>query len=136
MVSGREAALVCADCRAAFSPKKPHLCKYALANNLYLGRIDARLWSINVTHEMCLALARTVATKVVLRSGGVSATRSRAFHQSGYVGSDAKHALDSLPPKTLNDALAVTFCGPLSGDGDLGREFIGKVEALTLRWNS
>ena len=29
---------------------------------------DLLLWKANLTHEMCMALARTVATKVVLRA--------------------------------------------------------------------
>ena len=29
---------------------------------------DLLLWKANLTHEMCMALARTVATKLVLRA--------------------------------------------------------------------
>ena len=84
-----------------------------------------------MTHEMCLALAKTVATKVVLRAGGAQQNGSSngnqwdaAFHQSGYVGSsvlfhngDARHAVESLPPRQLNDAMAITFCTDLPHEG-------------------
>ena len=89
------------------------MAKYALANDLWLGRIDPLLWEANVTHEMCLALARTVATKVVLRAGDAqkhgtlsSNQWDHVFQQSGLVGSavvfhngDATHAVESLPPR-------------------------------------
>ena len=38
MLSGDMPALVCVDCLDAFSTKSPWLCKYALANDLWLGR--------------------------------------------------------------------------------------------------
>ena len=119
MTCGNSPASVCRDCYYAFSPKQPKLCKFSLANDLWLGRPDPLLWQANMTHEMCLALARTVATKVVLRAGGAQQNGSSngnqwdaAFHQSGYVGSsvlfhngDARHAVESLPPRQLNDAI-------------------------------
>ena len=146
---GQEPVHVCSECHQAFAPKKPRLCKFALANDLGLGRIDPLLWDANMTHEMCLALARTVATKVVLRAGGAQtaqATTERqwdhVYQQTGYVGSsvlfhngDAKHALQSLPPEKLNDALAITFCTdlPVEDDVDHGREAIRKIVQLRLR---
>ena len=148
MACGRCPTLVCQDCWRAFSPKKPQMCRYALANDMWLGRIDPLLWQANMTHEMCLALARTVATKVVLRAGGAQQTGGNnghqwdhAFHQSGYVGSavvfhngDAKHALDTLPPQKLNDAFAITFCTDLPGDGqESGREAVSKIMELRLK---
>eukprot|EP00435_Cladocopium_sp_Y103_P023302 s5561_g5.t1 len=124
---GNEPALTCNDCYCAFAHKEPWLCKFSLANDMWLGRIDPLLWDANMTHEMCLALARTVATKVILRAGGSVAVHAAAsqqwqmqYQQTGYVGSsvlfhngDAKHALQSLPPENLNDALAITFCTDL-----------------------
>ncbi|CAE7535845.1 tkt, partial [Symbiodinium sp. CCMP2592] len=61
MQRGEAPVLACADCVEAFSAKKPWLCKYALANDLWLGRPEPQLWGANLTHELCLALARTVA---------------------------------------------------------------------------
>ena len=89
---GDEAVGVCKDCHQAFSGKKPRLCKFSLANDLWLGRIDPLLWGANMTHEMCLAMARTVATKVVLRAGGAQAPAAgkqwdHVYQQTGYVGS-------------------------------------------------
>jgi len=123
-IRGDATVRVCRDCYGCFSGKKPTLCKFALANDLWLGRIDPLLWQANLTHEMCLALARTVATKVVLRSGQNQSHGSQSanqwdhvLQQSGLVGSaivfhngDATHAVESLPPRKFNDALAVTFC--------------------------
>jgi hypothetical protein len=101
-----------------------------------------------MTHEMCLALARTVATKVVLRAGGAQMAQvateqqwDHVYQQTGYVGSsvlfhtgDAKHTLQSLPPEKLNDALAITFCTDLPvEDVDHGREAVRKIVQLRLR---
>ena len=47
---------------------------------------------------------------------------------------DAKHALQSLPPEKLNDALAITFCTDLPiEDVDHGREAVSKIVQLRLR---
>jgi hypothetical protein len=47
---------------------------------------------------------------------------------------DAKHALQSLPPEKLNDALAITFCTDLPiEDADHGREAVSKIVQLRLR---
>ena len=72
IISGQSPAAVCSQCADAFSPSRPRVCKYALANDLWLGRPDPLLWNDDMTHEMRLALARTVATKVVLRAGGAA----------------------------------------------------------------
>ncbi|CAE7839256.1 unnamed protein product, partial [Symbiodinium sp. CCMP2592] len=150
MVRGNAPAAVCEDCVEAFSGRKPWLCKYALANDLWLGRPDPLLWKANMTHEMCLALARTVATKVVLRAGGASQAESSnrpsnswdyVFQQSGLVGSavvfhngDAEYALESLPPTKLNDALAVSFCVdlPSAGMQEQSRAAVSRIARLQL----
>ena len=148
MIRGDCPAHVCRDCYYAFVSKQPKLCKFALANDLWLGRPDPLLWQANMTHEMCLALARTVATKVVLRAGGAQQAGATsgsqwdaAFHQSGYIGSsvlfhngDARHALDSLPPRQLNDAMAITFCTDLPQEGqEAGRAAVSKIVELRLK---
>ena len=46
------------------------MCKYALANHLWLGRWDPLFREANLCHQMLLALARVVTTKVVLRPEG------------------------------------------------------------------
>ena len=142
---GEESVGVCKDCFDAFRGKKPSLSKYALANDLWLGRLDPLLWQANMTHEMCLALARTVATKVVLRAGGAQAPGSHSsspwehvFQQTGLVGSAvvfhngaATHAIGSLPPTKLNDALAVTFCTELPC-AEEGEEVVRRIAQLEL----
>ena len=148
MICGKCPAHVCRDCYDAFVSKQPKLCKFALGNDLWLGRPDPLLWQANMTHEMCLALARTVATKVVLRAGGAQPAGASngtqwdaAFHQSGYIGSsvlfhngDARHALESLPPRQLNDAMAITFCTDLPQEGqEVGRAAVSKIVELRLK---
>ena len=150
MAQGKAPAAVCEDCVEAFSSRKPWLCKYALANDLWLGRPDPLLWKANMTYEMCLALARTVATKVVLRAGGASQTEisnkesnswDYVFQQSVLVGSsvvfhngDAEYALESLPPRKLNDALAVSFCVdlPSAEAQEQSRATVSRVARLQL----
>ena len=66
---GDAPALGCVDCLDAFSTKSPRSRKYALANDMWLGRPDPLLWQANLTHELRLGLARMVATKMALRAG-------------------------------------------------------------------
>ncbi|CAJ1335646.1 unnamed protein product, partial [Effrenium voratum] len=150
MAHGKAPAAACEDCVEEFFGKRPWLCKYALANDLWLGRPDPLLWKANMTHEMCLALARTVATKVVLRAGGASQSESSnssssrwdyVFQQSGLVGSavvfhngDAEYALDSLPPRKLNDSLAISFCVdlPTAEAQEQSRATVSRVVQLRL----
>ena len=61
---GEEPVLMCSDCYEAFEPSSPWLCKYALANDLWLGRWDPLFRRANLSHQMLLALARVVLTKV------------------------------------------------------------------------
>ena len=51
-IRGDATVRVCRDCYGCFSGKKPTLCKFALVNDLWLGRIDPLLWQANLTHEM------------------------------------------------------------------------------------
>ena len=64
--AGEEAAHICKDCKDAFQRCNPQLCKYALANDLWLGRWDPLFRDANLSHQMLLALARIVITKIVL----------------------------------------------------------------------
>ena len=91
---GEEEAFVCEECHSAFRPSHPSLCKYCLANHLWLGRWDPLFRKANLSHQMLLALARVVTTKVVLRPEGKSINRGETatnwdflFHQSGMIGS-------------------------------------------------
>ena len=49
--------LVCNDCHSAFIPKKPQLCRFALANQLWLGRWDPLFRGANLSHQVLLVLA-------------------------------------------------------------------------------
>ena len=87
---------VCDECFEAFSPRKPWLRRHALPNDLWWGRFDPLLRAANLAHELCLALARAVAVKVVLRLSGNTVSPPASsdssnwdflFLQGGYVGS-------------------------------------------------
>ena len=56
--------------RTPFQGDDPHLCKYSLANDMWLGRWEPLFRDANLSHQMLLALARVVSTKIVLRPEG------------------------------------------------------------------
>ena len=114
----------CDDCYEAFRSKTPWLCKYCLANDMWLGRWDPLFRGANLSHQMLLALGRVVTTKVILRPGGITKANEAAanrwdflFHQSGIIGSAAVFsnaacgsALDTFPDcRNLQDTFAVSF---------------------------
>ena len=68
--SGGAEVHVCPECEEACEGHNPWLCKYALANDLWLGRWDPLFRNANLSHQMLLALARVVTTKIVLRPDG------------------------------------------------------------------
>ena len=68
--AGDDAVHVCSDCKEAFQGCSPHLCKYVLANDIWLGRWHPLFRDANLSHQMLLALARIVTTKIVLRPDG------------------------------------------------------------------
>ena len=121
---------MCPDCKEAFQGAKPWLCKYALANDLWLGRWDPLFRDANLSHQMLLALARVVTTKIVLRPDGSRNTSSDStanwdflFHQSGIIGTailfqnaDCGPALRHFPPEKINDSFAVSFVTAQSTD--------------------
>ena len=123
--SGEQDAFVCEDCYDAFKQRPPQLCKFSLANHLWLGRWDPLFREANLSHQMLLALARIVTTKVVLRPEGRATSRSGQepswdflFHQSGMIGSailfgnaTCTKALASFPPQSVSDSFAVSFVG-------------------------
>ena len=114
---GDEKVFVCADCHEAFSPPTPWMCKYALAHHNWLGRWDPLFRDANLSHQMLLALARVVTTKVVLRPEGNVTSRGDVnkawdflFQQSGMVGSailfgnaSCKEALAKFPSESVKD---------------------------------
>ena len=148
---------MCSDCYEAFEPARPWLCKVALANDLWLGRWDPLFRRANLSHQMLLALARIVTTKVVLRPDGQSAAQGQTgdkwdflFHQSGMVGSaivfpnaSCGESLDSFPPADVSDTFAVSFVNAIqrapqdSEDRDrgeaLGHEGLNTDQAAATR---
>ena len=56
--AGDQDVHVCEDCHEAFQSQNPKLCRYALANHLWLGRWDPLFRGANLSHQMLLALAR------------------------------------------------------------------------------
>ena len=121
--SGKQEVFVCTDCHEAFKSKKPQLCKYCLAQHLWLGRWDPLFRGANIAHQMLLALARIVTTKVVLRPEGRTTSQSGQqptwdflFHQSGMIGTaivfgnaSCTKAMASFPPQSVSNAFAVSF---------------------------
>ena len=120
--AGEEAVHICVDCHEAFAAKTPRLCKYALANDMWLGRWDPLFREANLSHQMLLALARVVSTKVVLRGEGNKTLKEEAqswdylFNQAGMIGSaiifpntDCKTALEYSSPKSVSYTFAVAF---------------------------
>jgi len=88
-----------------------------------LGRWDPLFRVANLAHQMLLALARVVSTKVVLRPDGRRKEDAQEdnkwdflFHQSGMIGSGilfpnatCGEALQHFPPTKVNDTFAVSF---------------------------
>ena len=121
--AGQAKVHVCPECKEAFEGPSPWLCKYALANDLWLGRWDPLFRNANLSHQMLLALARVVTTKIVLRPDGSKNKSSDAtanwdflFHQSGIIGTailfqnaDCGAALQQFPAEKINDSFAVSF---------------------------
>ena len=138
--AGEEPVCVCSDCFDAFPLKAPKMCKYALANDLWLGRWDPLFRKANLTYQMLLALVRMVATKVVLRPEGNAISNAPnasfcdfLFHQSGMIGSavvfpngEGKTVMESFPPKNLRHSFAVSF---VTCDSELAAD----VEASTVK---
>ena len=125
---GDAPVFVCEDCHAAFSLKKPRMCRFALANHMWLGRWMPLFRNANLSHQMLLALARIVTTKLVLRpegnakqtTGGGTGAWDFLFHQSGMIGSailfgngSCKEALDHFPPTAFQGEFAVSFVGKI-----------------------
>ena len=132
---GEDPAFVCEDCHDAFSLQKPRMCRFALANHLWLGRWQPLFRDANLSHQMLLALARIVTTKVVLRPEGNSTARTGAgapswdflFHQSGMIGSailfgnaSCKQAMEIFPKDSCLGEFAVSFVGKLAPEKAAG----------------
>ena len=149
MVRGDEPACVCRDCAMAFSGSQPKLCKYALANDLWLGRFDPLMRGLNVAHQVLHARARVVAHKIVLRrdestaSGRTQVQSNGAgwdylFHQSGYVGSailfsngECRTALEQVPARKISDSFAITLCKSIEdADQEQAKRELRKVSKL------
>ena len=125
---GNAIVFVCADCYEAFSQKQPRMCRFALANHLWVGRWLPLFRAANVSHQMLLALARIVTTKIVLRPEGNKSTRSGdgghawdfLYNQSGMTGTailfgnaSCTQALQHFPRGSVQGQFAVSFVGKL-----------------------
>ena len=128
--AGEDAVYVCSNCKEAFEGHNPWICKYAIANDLWLGRWDPLFRDANLSHQMLLALARVVTTKIVLRPDGTKSSSTSSatnwdflFHQSGIIGTailfqnaDCGPAMQHFPPEKINDSFAVSFVADVRGD--------------------
>ena len=114
---------------------------------MWLGRWEPLFRDANVSHQMLLALARAVSTKVVLRPEGKSRSNDTTenkwdflFHQSGMIGSailfangNCGAALRKFPAQRVNDTFAVGFdAGPNSAAADTksARHVVSKIAKL------
>ena len=127
-LDGKATVAICKCCYNAYKSKNPTLSKTALSNFLWLGRHHPLLREASLGHQMLLALARVVSTKVYLSSKGVDeAARQQAaswrqrFLQSGIQGTaivfknaSADQALAGFPPtgEELQKTFAAVFTGP------------------------
>lgn len=143
--AGHASVHVCSDCREAFAGDNPWLCKYALANDLWLGRWEPLFRNANLAHQMLLALARVVTTKIVLRPDGSKNSSSDStanwdflFHQFGIIGTailfqnaDCGPALQQFPSEESNNSFAVSFVGAEDMNQAQAQEFVkAKVAKL------
>ena len=119
---------VCSCCFSALKGKSPKMLKFALANCLWLGRHHPLLREANLAHQLLLALARVVSTKVYLSSKGKdeavaqqSTSWRQKFLQTGMQGTaivfgngDSSEALSEFPPSddVLQDSFVAVFTGP------------------------
>ena len=62
---GASFVFVCDECYEAFSPSRPWLCKYALANNMWLGRWDPLFRDANLSHQMLLVLHWAIGCHII-----------------------------------------------------------------------
>ena len=128
-LEGKETVAICQCCFDAYSKRNPRaMSKTALSNNLWLGRHPPLLRDASLGHQLLLALARVVSTKVYLSSKGVdesarqhASTWRRRFLQSGIQGTaivfnnaSATEALAGFPPtaEELQQTFAAVFTGP------------------------
>ena len=127
-LSGQVPVRVCTTCFDAFSPKKPHLSKYSLANYLWLGRHPPIFRYARLGHQLLLALGRVISTKVYLSSEGLdegvrqaATTWRQRFLQSGIKGTSivfangrADEAMASFPPtaEEIHQTFVAVFTGP------------------------
>ena len=102
--------------------------KLSLASWLWLGRHHPLLREANLGHQLLLALARVVSTKVYLSSKGKDAAVAQQstawrqkFLQTGMQGTaivlgngDSSEAVQDFPPSddVLQDSFVAVFTGP------------------------
>ena len=141
---GEVAVWVCKCCHVALKPKKPTMPKFALANFLWLGRHLDLMRNANLGHQLLLALARVVSTKVYLSSKGKEesvrqqhTSWRQKFLQTAMQGTaivfgngDASEALAEFPPssKQLQDAFVAVFTGPENPSREESRSIQGNSQ--------
>jgi len=98
---------VCSDCKHALQGEKPTLPKFALANDLWMGRLPPQLGLLSTGAWMLLALARPLVKMVNCYPSGKKAGDMDPNHcTKAYIGNVAAFAhqdggplLQSLPPR-------------------------------------
>ena len=119
---------VCVDCCSRLQGKKPSLPKYALPNDLWMGRLPPVLQGLPDVAWLLLALARPLIRRYTCFHDGAKAGDPEE-HIKGFVGNtaaflqqDGGALLNKLPPDAsdLVDRILIAFVG---SDGDLRRSF-------------
>jgi hypothetical protein len=126
-----QAVPICAECKAAVSRKRPVLPKYALANDLWMGKLPAPLRGLSKAAWMLLPLARPFIQKYTCYPDGQTRGDPSGCIK-GFVGNVAAFAqeggslLRSLPPKAceLAERLLIAFVG---SESDLKRAYIAEL---------
>ena len=122
--AGHTPVYSCMDCYYAFKTEKPRSSKWSLVNDLWIGRWPRFFSDANISHQMLLALARIVSTKVVHRPmakvlrGGIDNENGWDFfsQQDCMVGStilfpntQCGNILHKFPPRRVVDNFAINF---------------------------
>lgn len=63
---GDEKVFVCSDCHDAFKLRKPHLCKFCLANHMWIGRWDPLFRLANIAHQMLCSNYKGVVNRFTI----------------------------------------------------------------------
>ena len=125
---------VCAECKRSLRGPRPYLCRYALANDLWMGKLPAPLRGLSEGAWMLLALARPLIRRFTCYCDSDEkrcADRDemiKAFvgNVAAFAQGDGGSLLSSLPPSAaeMAERLAIVFVG---SEQDCRKAFIASL---------